>query len=204
LTNLTLTVPFGTITLPIFEGSGSISGTDVNISSISWTSLTPNARYSYEAADWSTSVGTGVNVIKLGAEQCIANPDFPAEVSNCNDPARGLLGDYIQGLLQDGSASALIAPATPIATTNVTVTGTGSIGDEVIIARRTEFLDCAVVPAPGPGGACLSFDGGLTFPLNASTLTATFTIVPVPAAVWFFASALGIIGWLRRRATVTA
>ncbi|MCC5794592.1 MAG: hypothetical protein JJT85_07630, partial [Chromatiales bacterium] len=47
LTNLTLTVPFGTITLPIFEGSGSISGTDVNISSISWTSLTPNARYSY-------------------------------------------------------------------------------------------------------------------------------------------------------------
>ncbi|MCC5794666.1 MAG: hypothetical protein JJT85_08010, partial [Chromatiales bacterium] len=47
---------------------------------------------------------------------------------------------------------------------------------EVIIARRTEFLDCAVVPAPGPGGACLSFDGGLTFPLNASTLTATFTV----------------------------
>ena len=30
------------------------------------------------------------------------------------------------------------------------------------------------------------------------------TIVPVPAAVWLFGSALGLLGWIRRRATLTA
>ena len=29
----------------------------------------------------------------------------------------------------------------------------------------------------------------------------TATVVPVPAAVWLFASALGLMGWIRRRAT---
>lgn len=29
-----------------------------------------------------------------------------------------------------------------------------------------------------------------------------YTLIPVPAAVWLFASALGLMGWLRRRATV--
>lgn len=29
----------------------------------------------------------------------------------------------------------------------------------------------------------------------------TLNIVPVPAAVWLFASALGVLGWLRRKAT---
>jgi len=30
---------------------------------------------------------------------------------------------------------------------------------------------------------------------------AKFTVVPVPAAVWLFGSALGLLGWVRRRAT---
>jgi hypothetical protein len=32
------------------------------------------------------------------------------------------------------------------------------------------------------------------------TLTVTSTVVPVPAAVWLFGSALGLLGWMRRKA----
>ncbi len=33
------------------------------------------------------------------------------------------------------------------------------------------------------------------------TLNATLGVIPVPAAVWLFGSALGLLGWIRRRAT---
>lgn len=36
---------------------------------------------------------------------------------------------------------------------------------------------------------------------NNSVYTVNFSIVPVPAAVWLFGSALGLLGWMRRRAT---
>jgi len=34
---------------------------------------------------------------------------------------------------------------------------------------------------------------------NANANVSSFTIVPVPAAVWLFGSALGLLGWMRRK-----
>ena len=42
--------------------------------------------------------------------------------------------------------------------------------------------------------------GGYAFIAKKLTLTTTTTVVPVPAAVWLFGSAVGLLGWLRRRA----
>jgi hypothetical protein len=37
-------------------------------------------------------------------------------------------------------------------------------------------------------------------PITSDAATGSISIVPVPAAVWLFGSALGLLGWVRRRA----
>ncbi len=54
----------------------------------------------------------------------------------------------------------------------------------------------------GPGGQLILSNG---VPLgNAGTNYLTFSVVPVPAAVWLFGSALGFLGLARRRAVAAA
>ncbi len=76
----------------------------------------------------------------------------------------------------------------------------------------------------GPLGAFIEFGGGPTEPVGSATilvqtafaddqignvltasyittLTVTPAAVPIPAAVWLFGSALGLLGWTKRRAT---
>lgn len=57
-------------------------------------------------------------------------------------------------------------------------------------ADRAETYECSA-----PGCRNLGFD------VAESNLvgTGTWTIVPIPAAVWLFGSALGLLGWLRRK-----
>ena len=38
-------------------------------------------------------------------------------------------------------------------------------------------------------------------PVGDEVAYATFSVVPVPAAVWLFGSALGMLGWIRRRSS---
>jgi len=49
------------------------------------------------------------------------------------------------------------------------------------------------------------WSGGSDFDKAKFTSSGTaFTTVPVPAAAWLFGSALGLLGWVRRRANATA
>ena len=52
------------------------------------------------------------------------------------------------------------------------------------------------------GGIIQSFIGGDLGLLTSDLATGdiSFSVVPVPAAVWLFGSALGLLGWVRRRA----
>ena len=44
------------------------------------------------------------------------------------------------------------------------------------------------------------FTAALLFDDLNHALSLGFTAVPVPAAVWLFGSALGVLGWMRRKA----
>jgi len=43
--------------------------------------------------------------------------------------------------------------------------------------------------------------GGDAWPVTFPGMWADVELVPIPAAVWLFGSALGLLGWVRRRAT---
>lgn len=60
--------------------------------------------------------------------------------------------------------------------------------------------DCSLI------GGCTSFQAAVRFLASgggdAFSFSGTYEIlpVPVPAAVWLFGSAVGLLGWMRRRA----
>lgn len=91
---------------------------------------------------------------------------------NCTNAYNGVLGDWISGLDMTGAASAF------------DFVNVGINGDQLTIVRSTRFVG-------DPTSAFFNF---------AKTDTFTFTVVPVPAAAWLFVSALGLMGWIRRRA----
>ena len=132
----------------------------------------------------------------------LANANFPpaAVLAGTTFTATGVpvialpFGSGIQ-VVQFGAANGLvspflISPAFPILANTPVISGlTCSIG--------TGADQCGVSLGAGglqivnPGGG--SFDAFVTFNVN---------VVPVPAAVWLFGSALGLMGVMRRRAIV--
>ncbi|MCC5795069.1 MAG: hypothetical protein JJT85_10115 [Chromatiales bacterium] len=163
-TQLVQNVPFGIVdsdvspSLNVLGGSATVDNGSVSVSGLAWESLNPNASADY-LSDWSTAVGEGVTVTKID-ESCEQVPGTNA--SGCGGPY-GVLGDWIPGELQDGTASA-------IATVDVALDG-----NTLTVTRITEVLDCS---EPGqPPVVCLAFDArGNGFPNNNYSIT-TYTFV---------------------------
>ncbi len=75
----------------------------------------------------------------------------------------------------------------------------------------TSTLDPSVEFSPVASDVAITIQNTLTATTNANgetawiqkkiTLVATTAVVPVPAAVWLFGSALGLLGWMRRKAS---
>ena len=170
-----------------------------------------NAAVDYEGT-WTTMLGDGVDVIKSN-ETCVQTA--PSTGCGFDKPfpnRNGLAGDWISGQDAQGDADARYF-------VNVSL---NEAGDTLTFVRSSQFIDdpasfFSTQPCPG-GCNVLTAVFALTAP-NLFTLTSfeqcvpfgcavpdggfsgTASIVPVPAAVWLFASALGLMGWIRRRAT---
>lgn len=72
------------------------------------------------------------------------------------------------------------------------------------LAGATQNLLAAADPNDLLSNAVVFYDGPLPsgFFLSTEFSDVTVTVVPVPAAVWLFASGLGLLGWMRRRSRI--
>lgn len=83
----------------------------------------------------------------------------------------------------------LTGTITPAATFN-------DLANDVDLQIQNTLQACSsMIPSQCSAGTGTDY----AFIAKKLTLTATSTVVPVPAAVWLFGSALGILGWVRRR-----
>jgi len=174
-----------------FAGQLALDGSSV-LAMAAWTEDDPDRWVDYQGL-WSTSVGTGVNVLKLD-ESCIQGTDIGGSSISCGrvpdalpDPrggdssrtGNGLEGDWITGQNMLGIASSAYV-------NEVILNGTGlAVGDTLKIIRRTLAID-----------PCTDCFGPL--PME---LVLTYTLVPLPPAMWLFVGAIGALLLTRRRRT---
>ena len=85
---------------------------------------------------------------------------------------------------------------------SVSLNGWGqTIGGTVTASVETRFGQQTIVQGWRWDGATAAINNTLLGTITSDLLTGqiAFTVVPVPAAVWLFASALGLLGFARRR-----
>lgn len=84
--------------------------------------------------------------------------------------------------------------------------GTYTPGGFISSLSSSNGLDAIAFDFTLLGGQVPGIGGTVRFLVFSDTASTAYmiegTIVPVPAAVWLFGSALGLLGWVRRRATV--
>jgi hypothetical protein len=123
-----------------------------------------------------------------------------------------LAGSFSQGSPNDGGSLAMAAPNTLgvlegiLNATSMAGTGGAAVfpagGSSTYGPYATAGLfDCGVL------GGCTTFSTRLSFLGSGGADALSFTgrfeiteVIPVPAAVWLLGSALGLLGWVRRRA----
>lgn len=92
---------------------------------------------------------------------------------------------------------------TGLALANWSLTGTitpaatfADLANDVDLQIQNTLQACSsLIPSQCTAGSGTDY----AFIAKKLTLTATSTVVPVPAAAWLFGSALGLLGWVRRR-----
>ena len=152
-------------------GTATVDGSgNVTTSGIQWSFVNANATYNYTGGDWTGVVGGGA--VGKTAETCVQSAGTP-----CTSAVSGLLGIWANGVQSGGAASNACSPNAFF--------GAG-------LCDRVSIVEVAGV------SLTIIDQSEFAIPGLAAGNIFRFTAVPVPAAVWLFGSALGLLG-LRRR-----
>ncbi len=156
------------------SGTATVSaGGVVTVAGVNFSWNNPVSSFTYTDGTWSTTVG-GTSISKT--ETCVETAGTP-----CTDSWAGLAGTWSSATQNDGvtGTNACFAGNLLNGIGNACdgISVVENVGSTLVITEQSEYLIAS--------GA-----GGYVF---------TFTVVPVPAAVWLFGSALGLLGWLRRK-----
>ncbi len=162
------------------SGTATVDGVgNVTITGLSFSTNAFGQNFTYTGGNWSTTVG-GTSITNSGVCTDIAG-------ASCADPfgglaplAGGTTAVFGNGSRNTGAPSVACPPiaGTLIGPTCDLVSVVETPGVSLVITEQSEFIAIAGTPS------------GYVY---------TFTVVPVPAAVWLFGSALGLLGWIRRR-----
>jgi hypothetical protein len=175
-------------TVGIYDIDTGIVTMNTGSTSISWdiNPLPGNVLFTNTHTDWST----GANSYSASAYSCV-------DGSFGDTVGASLCGNYNFGgnLSNESSIDYGMIP------------GTRSLGgDDYAIGPQQQGSDYATAMASWNGVELImdTADWVCVDPLNPfchsdSGYRLGFTAVPVPAAIWLFGSALGLIGWMRRK-----
>lgn len=161
--------PIGASGTATVTAGGAVTVTGVNFS---WAN--PVSSFTYTGGNWSTTVG-GTSITKT--ETCVETAGTP-----CTDPWAGLAGTWSSITQNDG------------------VTGTGSCFAGNLLNGIGNACDGISVVENAGLSLAITEQSEYLVSGGAGGYVFTFTaVIPVPPAVWLFGSALGLLGWLRRK-----
>jgi len=156
------------------SGTATVSaGGAVSITDVNFSWNNPVSSFTYTGGNWSTTVG-GTSITQSAT--CIETAGTP-----CSDSWSGLSGTWSSATQNDGIT------ATGLCFAGNILNGAGNACDGISIV---ENLGSSLV---------ITEQSQYILPGDAGGYVYTFTVIPVPAAIWLFASALGLLGWAKHK-----
>jgi len=166
--------------------SGATGSTRGEFNGISWT-YSGGPGMGFTPGSGAGVTGTCTDIIGTGAGGCAsALAALQAESDQSVWDWQGIAPNFVVSDIFGGSNLFNVDIGGPTGHPATTWTVGGETIGSVIALAVTQDL-------PGQGGTNPAFN-------SAYQGVFTLTVVPVPAAVWLFGSALGLLGWVRRRA----
>jgi len=77
----------------------------------------------------------------------------------------------------------------------------GATIDEIVSSLGTVSIGDSTFAGVCPEAICDRSSPFTKFDTAVANVSGTWSVVPIPATAWLFSSALGLLGWMRRKAT---
>ena len=160
------------------------------------------------AGTLSEAIVTLSEAIVDGSNVSLSNISFGLTGSSSNylltiDSAATILGDGVALIKSGITCDAIVGTACTLTSTRSALLFPVDFTGQAADASLCVLCEVNVILSGDQQNLTVEIRKQLTQNVALQQVYAlNYTLIPVPAAVWLFASALGLVGWLRRRARV--